>query len=138
VTIAVTPRRYDQISGQWIDGTPTYVDTSVWGDQAEHVADPIRKGNRVIVLGRWSAARTPPAARSGASSRSPSMRSARRSAGRPAPDEGPRQVRPAGGSRPDRAALATAREWALDTVLTGASHTHRIRDRRPRLVAQSR
>jgi single-strand DNA-binding protein len=25
----------------------------VWGDQAEHVADSVRKGDRVIVLGRW-------------------------------------------------------------------------------------
>jgi single-strand DNA-binding protein len=53
LALAVTPRRYDQASRQWVDGTPTYVDMSVWGDQAEHVTDSIRKGDRVIVQGRW-------------------------------------------------------------------------------------
>jgi len=53
LALAITPRRHDSASGQWINGTPTYVDMSVWGDQAEHVADSIRKGDRLIVLGRW-------------------------------------------------------------------------------------
>jgi single-strand DNA-binding protein len=54
LAIASTPRRYDQASGRWVDGSPTYVEMSVWGDQAEHVADSIRKGDRVIVQGRWT------------------------------------------------------------------------------------
>jgi single-stranded DNA-binding protein len=33
LALAVTPRRYDQASREWVDGTPTYVDMSVWGDQ---------------------------------------------------------------------------------------------------------
>jgi single-strand DNA-binding protein len=53
LALAITPRRYDSGTGQWVDGTPTFVDMSVWGDQAEHVADSIRKGDRVIVQGRW-------------------------------------------------------------------------------------
>jgi single-strand DNA-binding protein len=54
LAIAVTPRRYDQASRQWVDGSPTYVGLSVWGDQAEHVADSLRKGDRVLVQGRWT------------------------------------------------------------------------------------
>jgi len=41
-------------SRRWVDGSPTYVDLSVWGDQAEHVADSLRKGDRIVVLGRWT------------------------------------------------------------------------------------
>jgi single-strand DNA-binding protein len=54
LAIAVTPRRYDPASGQWVDGSPTYVDLTVWGEQAEHVADSLRKGDRVIATGRWT------------------------------------------------------------------------------------
>jgi single-strand DNA-binding protein len=54
LAIAVTPRRYDSAAGRWVDGTPSYVDCTVWGDQAEHVADSLRKGGRVIVQGRWT------------------------------------------------------------------------------------
>jgi single-strand DNA-binding protein len=54
ISVAVTPRRYDQASKQWVDGTPTYADCSVWGEQGEHVADSLRKGDRVLVLGRWT------------------------------------------------------------------------------------
>jgi single-strand DNA-binding protein len=53
LALAVTPRRYDSATGQWADGTPTYVDLTVWGVQAEHVADSLHKGNRVIAQGRW-------------------------------------------------------------------------------------
>jgi single-strand DNA-binding protein len=51
--LAVTPRRYDPAAGQWVDGTPTYVDLTVWGAHAEHAADSLRKGDRVIAQGRW-------------------------------------------------------------------------------------
>jgi single-strand DNA-binding protein len=54
LAIAVTPRRYDAGTRQWVDGSPTYVDLNVWGEQAEHVADSLRKGDRVVVQGRWT------------------------------------------------------------------------------------
>jgi single-strand DNA-binding protein len=54
LSVAVTARRYDQATQQWTDGATTYADCSAWGPLAEHVADSLRKGDRVIVLGRWT------------------------------------------------------------------------------------
>jgi single-strand DNA-binding protein len=50
LSLAVTPRRREQ--GTWVDGTTTFLDATVWGDQAENVALSLHKGDRVIVTGR--------------------------------------------------------------------------------------
>jgi single-strand DNA-binding protein len=36
-----------------VDGTTTFVDGQVWGQQAEHLAESLHKGDRVLVIGRW-------------------------------------------------------------------------------------
>ena len=50
LTLAVTPRRREQ--GAWVDGTTTFIDATVWGDQSRTVASSLHKGDRVIVIGR--------------------------------------------------------------------------------------
>ena len=50
LSLAVTPRRREQ--GAWVDGTTTFLDASVWGDQAANVGLSLHKGDRVIVVGR--------------------------------------------------------------------------------------
>jgi single-strand DNA-binding protein len=52
VRIAVTPRRFDRDTNSYTDGTTTFVDGQVWGEQAEHLAESLRKGDRVLVIGR--------------------------------------------------------------------------------------
>jgi single-strand DNA-binding protein len=54
LTIATTARRYDRQTQSWVDGDTTYVKLVVWNEQAETVADSLRKGMRVIVQGRWT------------------------------------------------------------------------------------
>jgi single-strand DNA-binding protein len=51
--IAVTPRRFDRDGNRHVDGTTTFVDGQVWGKQAEHLAESLHKGDRVLVIGRW-------------------------------------------------------------------------------------
>ncbi len=56
-TVASTPRTYDRNAGEWRDGEWRDGDTlfmrcSVWRDVAENVAESLRKGMRVIVVGR--------------------------------------------------------------------------------------
>jgi single-strand DNA-binding protein len=54
LTVATTGRRYDRQSRSWVDGDTTYVKLVVWNEQAEAVADSLRKGMPVIVHGRWT------------------------------------------------------------------------------------
>ena len=51
--IAVTPRRFERDTGSYVDGTTTFVDGQVWGEQAKHLAESLHKGDRVLVIGRW-------------------------------------------------------------------------------------
>lgn len=51
-TVATTPRAYDRESGQWRDGDTLFLRCSIWRDAAEHVAESLSRGNRVIVTGR--------------------------------------------------------------------------------------
>ncbi len=53
VRVAVTPRRYNAESAKHEDGVTTFVDATVWGAQAESVAHSLRRGDRIIVQGRW-------------------------------------------------------------------------------------
>jgi len=51
--MAVTPRRFDRDTNSYVDGTTTFVDGQVWSEQAEHLAESLHKGDRVLVIGRW-------------------------------------------------------------------------------------
>jgi single-strand DNA-binding protein len=51
-TIASTPRRYDTNSGGWVDGDTLFMRATCWREAAEHVADSLHKGHRVIATGR--------------------------------------------------------------------------------------
>ncbi|KOV63307.1 single-stranded DNA-binding protein [Streptomyces sp. MMG1121] len=51
-SVASTPRTYDKTSGQWQDGTAMFLRCTAWRDLAEHVADSLTKGMRVVVTGR--------------------------------------------------------------------------------------
>jgi single-strand DNA-binding protein len=48
--VAVTQRI--QQDGQWRDGDTSFLKVNVWRGQAEHLADSLTKGDRVMVTGR--------------------------------------------------------------------------------------
>lgn len=56
-TVASTPRVLDRQSGQWRDGEPLFITCTAWRDLAEHVAESLTRGVRVIVSGRLRLAR---------------------------------------------------------------------------------
>ena len=51
-TIASSSRVFDKDSGQWRDGETLFLRCTVWQQSAEHLADSLTKGTRVIVTGR--------------------------------------------------------------------------------------
>ncbi|MBQ0903702.1 single-stranded DNA-binding protein [Micromonospora sp. U21] len=50
--VASTPRFLDKASGEWKDGEPLFLACTVWRQAAEHVAESLQRGARVIVSGR--------------------------------------------------------------------------------------
>lgn len=52
VRVAVNRRRYDKQAGDWTDELDGFFTCNVWRDQAEHVAESLTKGARVVVVGR--------------------------------------------------------------------------------------
>ena len=52
VTIASTPRVYNKNKQEWEDGEALFLRGTIWKDAAEHVADSLRKGVRVIATGK--------------------------------------------------------------------------------------
>lgn len=50
--IASTPRAFDKQTNEWKDGDTMFLSCSIWRQAAEHVAESLRKGDRVIVTGR--------------------------------------------------------------------------------------
>jgi single-strand DNA-binding protein len=50
--VASTPRVYDKQEQAWKDGESLFLSCSVWRQAAEHVAESLAKGMRVIVQGR--------------------------------------------------------------------------------------
>jgi single-strand DNA-binding protein len=50
--VASTPRFMDRQSGEWKDGEPLFLACNIWRDAAEHVAESLQRGTRVIVTGR--------------------------------------------------------------------------------------
>ena len=51
-TIASTPRTYNRQTGQFEDGQPLFLRCSAWRDLAQHCAQSLAKGMRVIAQGR--------------------------------------------------------------------------------------
>jgi single-strand DNA-binding protein len=50
--VASTPRYLDRTTGEWKDGEPLFLSCTVWRQAAEHVAESLQRGTRVIVTGR--------------------------------------------------------------------------------------
>jgi single-strand DNA-binding protein len=50
--VASTPRTLDRNSGEWKDGEPLFLQCNIWRQAAEHVAESLHRGARVIVTGR--------------------------------------------------------------------------------------
>ncbi len=51
-TVASTPRSYDRQAGEWRDGEALFLRCTAWRQLAEHTAESLTKGTRVIVTGR--------------------------------------------------------------------------------------
>jgi len=51
-TVASTPRSYDRQAGQWRDGEVLFLRCTAWRQLAEHTAESLTKGTRVIVTGQ--------------------------------------------------------------------------------------
>ena len=51
-TVATTPRTFDRASGEWKDAEALFMRCTLWRQPAEHLAESLRRGDRVIVVGR--------------------------------------------------------------------------------------
>jgi single-strand DNA-binding protein len=51
-TVASTPSSYDKATSSYVDGETLFMRCSVWRDTAEHVAESLARGSRVVVTGR--------------------------------------------------------------------------------------
>ncbi len=51
-TIASSDRRFNRQTNQWEDGDTLFMNCSVWGGMAQHVAQSLHKGMGVIAQGR--------------------------------------------------------------------------------------
>lgn len=53
VRLAFSDRKKNEQTGQWEDGDKVFLDASVWGDEAEHVAESLARGHEVLVSGKF-------------------------------------------------------------------------------------
>lgn len=51
-SVGSTPRRFDRQANEWKDGATLWTRVVVFGDMAEHLAESIERGARVVVTGR--------------------------------------------------------------------------------------
>jgi single-strand DNA-binding protein len=51
-TVASTPRTFDRQTNEWKDGEALFLRCNIWRQAAEHVAESLTRGTRVIVSGR--------------------------------------------------------------------------------------
>lgn len=51
-TVASTPRRYDSNLNEWKDGDALFLRCTAWRQLAEHAAESLTRGARVVVYGR--------------------------------------------------------------------------------------
>ncbi|WP_028183658.1 single-stranded DNA-binding protein [Salinispora arenicola] len=56
-TVASTPRFFDKTTNGYRDGDPLFLTCTAWRDLAEHIAESLAKGARVIVSGRLKLSR---------------------------------------------------------------------------------
>jgi single-strand DNA-binding protein len=49
--VAVTPRRKDRTTGEWGDDPTLWFKVTAWRQLGEHVAQSVKKGDRVVVTG---------------------------------------------------------------------------------------
>jgi single-strand DNA-binding protein len=50
--VASTPRVFDRAKNEYRDGDPLFLACTAWRDMAEHIAESLAKGTRVVVTGR--------------------------------------------------------------------------------------
>jgi len=51
-SVGSTPRSFNRQTNEWVDGETLWMRCSVWRDAAEHCAETLTRGMRVIVQGR--------------------------------------------------------------------------------------
>jgi single-strand DNA-binding protein len=51
--VASTPRRFDREANAWVDGATLFVTVTCWRAMGENVAQSLRKGQPVVVQGRF-------------------------------------------------------------------------------------
>jgi single-strand DNA-binding protein len=51
--VASTPRRFDRETNTWVDGATLFVTVTCWRAMGENVAQSLRKGQPVVVQGRY-------------------------------------------------------------------------------------
>lgn len=49
-TVAHNPSHYDRAKAEFVDDDPTFYDCTAWRQLAEHVAESLHKGDRVILV----------------------------------------------------------------------------------------
>jgi single-strand DNA-binding protein len=52
LTIASTPSKYDKNTNTYVDGETTFMRASAWRNFAEQIAASLKKGDKVVALGR--------------------------------------------------------------------------------------
>ena len=52
VRIEANYRKFNKQTGQYVNGDSTFLTATIWRDYAEHVAESLRKGDKVIAIGR--------------------------------------------------------------------------------------
>lgn len=52
IRIADTPRRMDKATNQWVNGETLWINAEAWEGLAVNVANSLKKGDRVIVVGK--------------------------------------------------------------------------------------
>lgn len=51
--VAYTPRVLDPDSGKWADGATEFYNLDAWGQQGEHAAEYLQRGDRIVACGQW-------------------------------------------------------------------------------------
>lgn len=51
-TVASTPRTFDRQTGEWKDGEALFLRCTMWRESAEHAAESLTRGMRVVAQGR--------------------------------------------------------------------------------------
>lgn len=51
--VACSERRQDRATQQWVDHATTFFSITVWRDMADNVVKTLRKGDRVVLAGRF-------------------------------------------------------------------------------------